>query len=88
MMTKLEIMRKNKADYAKMEKMIASGKMNALEKAVAENITLKWIKGNKWMGGLGCGMAEQRCFERVMRLGYDFEEIDEEFTRQMKMFGL
>lgn len=85
-MTKLELVKKNKADYAKMEKIIASGNMTIFEKAVAENITLKWIKGNKWMGGLGCGMAAERCYGRVMNLGYDFEEVDEEFERQTKMF--
>lgn len=85
-MTKLEVIKKNKADYARMEKMIASGNMTALEKAVAKNITLKWIKGNNWMGGLGCGMASQKCYERVAELGYDFEEIDEVFERQTKMF--
>lgn len=83
-MTKLELIRKNKKQYAELEAKIPA--MKGLEKAVAENITLKWIKGNKWMGGLGAGMMGQRCFERVMNLGYDFEEVDAEFERQISQY--
>ena len=80
-MTKLEVITENKKAYAKLEKKIPA--MRGLEKAVAQNITLKWIKGNKWMGGISDTVAN-RSYDRLMAMGYDFEEIRREEDRQME----
>ena len=47
-MTKLEIMKINQSNYEKCLKEIPS--LKGLERLVAENLILAWIKGNKWMG--------------------------------------
>ena len=82
-MTKLEIMTANKKAYAELEAQIK--KMNGIEKVVAENLTLAWIKGNKWMGGLSDSKAN-KIYEKLMDMGYSFEEIDDEFQKQINKF--
>lgn len=79
-MTKLELMNENKKMYAELERKIPS--MSGIEKAVAETLTLAWIKGDKWMGGLSDSKAN-KMYDRLMREGYTFEEIDSEFSRQI-----
>jgi hypothetical protein len=78
-MTKLDIIRENKKAYADLEKKIPA--MTGIEKAVAENLTLKWIKGNKWMGGLS-DSVHTKADEKLMAMGYELEEIEVEFNRQ------
>lgn len=80
-MTRLEIMNDNKKEYAKLEKKILG--MTGLEKAVAQHITLKWIKGNKWMGGISDSVAN-RAYDKLMAMGYEFKEIMKEESRQME----
>lgn len=79
-MTKLEVMKKNQKNYAAMEKKI-EGMENGLEKLVAVNITLKWIKGTKWMGGISDSVV-MKAYDKLMAMGYSFDEIDAEFQRQ------
>lgn len=84
--TKLDVIKHNKAQYEKVFEDIKN--MSGLEKAVAENITLTWIKGvnGDWLGGLGSGKAGNKPFEKVMKLGYDIDDIESEFERQMKLY--
>lgn len=79
-MTKLEMMKKNQKNYMAMEKRI-EGMENGLEKLVAVNITLKWIKGTKWMGGISDSVV-MKAYDKLMAMGYSFDEIDAEFQRQ------
>lgn len=79
-MTRLEIMKLHKAEYEEYSKKIIN--MTGLTKLVAENLVLEWIKGNKWMGGLSDRKA-QTAYEKLFRLGYSFEEIDDEFNKQI-----
>ena len=84
-MTRLELMNINKKRYAdclaKIEKM-----PDDIEKSVAIHITLHWIKGNKWMGGLGSGKSADRAFEKAMNNRWSFEEVDAEFERQISAY--
>lgn len=82
-MTRLELIKENKARYAELQKRIPS--MTGLEKAVAEHITLKWVKGSNWMGGLSDSVAN-KAYEKLEAMGYEFDEIDAEFERQMWKF--
>lgn len=78
-MTKLEIIKINKSNYEKCLKEIPS--LKGLERLVAENLILVWIKGNKWMGGLPDSKAN--CiYEKIMGYGYSFDEINDEFNKQ------
>ncbi len=80
-MKKIDIINKHKTDYAMLEAKIA--KMPAgLERAVAQHVTLTWIKGTKWMGGLSDAAAE-RAYSRVTAMGYSWEQVDAEFERQI-----
>ena len=83
-MTKLELMKQNKKRYAELEEKIES--LSGIERDVAKHLTLNWIKGAKWEGGLGSGQRGQRCYERLMKMGYSFDEIDAEFDRQMNWY--
>lgn len=82
-MTKLEIITINKANYTKqMEK---NETLTGLAKAVGQTLTLEWIKGNKWMGGLSDSKAN-KIYEKLMAQGYGFEEIDQEFENQVSQY--
>lgn len=83
-MTKLEMMKENKAKYLKCQ--LWASQQDGLSKFVATEITLRWIKGRNWEGGLGNGKDSQKAFERVMALGYTFEEVEAEFERQTEIF--
>lgn len=82
-MTKFEIIRQNKANYDKCLKEIPS--LEGLEKLIAENLILPWIKGNKWMGGLSDSKFNH-IYKKLMNMGYSFDEIDDEFNRQIEKF--
>lgn len=85
-MTNLEIIKKNKQDYAELLAKIPT--MQGIERVVAENITLWWIKGSggKWLGGFGGGRYADKLYERAAAYGYAFEELDAEFQRQSKAY--
>lgn len=85
-MTKLEVMKTNQKNYAALEKRI-EGMGNGLEKLVAVNITLKWIKGTKWMGGISDSVA-MKAYDKLMGMGYSFDEIDAEFQRQQDWYEM
>lgn len=85
-MTRLEIMKTNKANYAKLLAEIPN--MKGIEKIVAENITLAWIKGsgNTWLGGLS-GKYGDRVYEKACLIanshGYTDDQVYKEFNEQM-----
>jgi len=85
--TKLDIIKKHREIYNKILEDIKN--MSGLEKDVAENITLTWIKGinGDWLGGLGSGSSADKLFEKVVKLGYSPDEISSEFERQMKIYS-
>ena len=64
-----------------------------LERDVASTMTLNWIKGTNWMGGLNSA-AETKSCKQLARLGYDVENynspdverIMDEFHKQTKWF--
>ena len=66
-MTKFEIINENKAKYLKCQ--LWASQQDGLPKFVANEITLRWIKGRNWEGGLGNGKDSQKAFERVVSLG-------------------
>lgn len=83
-MTRLEVIRENKARYARLMDSIDG--MNDLEKRVAETMTTEWIKGNNWMGGISDNKSDKICV-MLEKEGFSVEEVDAEFERQMKVFG-
>ena len=82
-MNKLELMKYHKEQYEK--QLLKNEKMNGLSKLVGVHLMLPWIKGDKWMGGLSDSKAN-KAIERIMAQGYDFDEIDDEFQKQMDEF--
>lgn len=81
--TKLELMKENKERYAKCEEYIKTA--SGLQKRVAETLTLAWIKGNEWMGGLSDSKAN-KYIEKLMSEGYELDEILLEHEVQMNLF--
>lgn len=79
-MTGFEIMKENKKQYAMQVE--RNKQASGLTKLVGESVTLAWIKGRDWMGGLSDSVA-CKLYSRIMKLGYTFDEIDDEFNRQM-----
>lgn len=79
-MTKLEVIKSNKTLY----KFVSDAMEDAspFEKAVTQNLILPWIKGRNWEGGLS-DSAFQKGYEKCISLGYDSEEIINEFQRQV-----
>ena len=82
-MTRIEIMRCNKQAYADFSAKIAG--MRGIQKAVAENLTLEWIKGNNWLGGLS-DSRYQKISDKLISAGYDEMEIYDEFDNQISKF--
>lgn len=82
-LTRLEIMRNHKAQYSDFQLKIQG--MTGLTKEVATRMTLKWIKGRDWLGGIS-DAEYNRALESLEKLGYDIEESDAEFVRQMNLF--
>lgn len=77
------IMRENKERYAKCEAVIPT--LTGLEKRIAETLTLAWIKGDKWLGGLSDSKAN-KYIEKLMSEGYELDDILAEHERQMNLF--
>lgn len=82
-MTRLDVIKANKNKYAKMEAKIKT-MPEGLEKLVSQNLTLKWIKGNNWLGGINDKVASV-VFLKLTKMGFTFDEVDEEFNRQMNL---
>lgn len=82
-MTKFELIKLNKAQYE--EQVKRNETLTGIAKAVGETLTLTWIKGNNWMGGLSDSKAN-KIYEKLMAKGYTEEEIDQEFNRQMDWY--
>ena len=76
-------MKENKERYAKCEEYIKT--VSGLEKRVAETMTLAWIKGNAWMGGLADSKAN-KYIEKLMSEGYELDDILKEQERQINLF--
>ena len=83
-MTRLEIMKAQKELYAKLIGIIPT--LEGIEKAVAQEITLEWIKGNNWLGGISDSKYNKASL-RLENIGYTWEEIYKEFGRQMEVYG-
>ncbi len=89
--TRLEIMRENQAHYANLQERIKT-MTPGLERDVASTMTLNWIKGTNWIGGLNSA-AESKSWKQLARLGYDVAEFDSpdverilnEFDRQTEL---
>lgn len=79
-MTKLEVIKSNQKMYAEYSRKIDT--MTGLEKAVAQEMILKWIKGTNWMGGIS-DATYNKAAEKLMSLGYDEDAVAVEFDRQM-----
>ena len=79
-MTKMEIMNQNKKIYARFKAEVIP-ELNEFERLVAENITLAWIEGKNWMGGLADAKAN-RLFNKLSKKGYTYESLYDEFQRQ------
>lgn len=82
-MTKLEIMKEHKAQYSELENKIQT--LTGIEKAVASTLTLAWIKGENWMGGISDRKFD-KIAERLVKDGFDEYEVMDEFDRQVKWF--
>ena len=82
-MSRLEIMKQNKKTYARFKAEVIP-ELNKFERLVAENVTLAWIEGKNWMGGLPDYKAD-RLFGRLAKKGYTYEELYAEFDRQMSV---
>ena len=81
-MTKLEVIKANKALYTKVVDEI-SKMPEGLAKAVKEHLILRWIKGNNWLGGLSDTEAN-KAYSKLIELGYeDIDEIEGEYITQM-----
>lgn len=81
-MTKLDIIKKNKAQYSELESKIQT--LTGIEKAVASTLTLAWIKGEKWMGGLSDRKFDSIA-ESLIKDGYDVDAVMDEFQRQIEL---
>ena len=82
-MTRLEVMKSNQKRYEEFEKTFC-GMADGIEKAVAVNYTLPWIKGNKWMGGMSDSKA-QKVVDMLVAAGYDEGEVLDEMDRQVDL---
>ena len=83
-LTKLEVMKANKEDYAAYSKKING--MHGIEKVVAEEFVLAWLKNSNWLGGLS-DSAWMKIAKRVAKKhGYTFDEMYDEFERQLGRF--
>ena len=84
-MTKLGVINANRAAYTEVQN--AMNSMNTLEKSVAEYITLVWLKGNKWHGGLSDAQYDKAIVTINQSTGASFDAIMAEADRQMAIFG-
>lgn len=84
-MTRIELIKSNKKDYAEYLEKIKS--MKGIKKAVAENFILEWLKGNNWIGGLS-DSKYQKILDKLIELGYDENEIVKEFEYQLDTFEI
>lgn len=83
-MTTMETMRRNKAGYE--ECLVMSETLAGLEQLVAKTLTLAWIKGNGWMGGLSDKVADRLYEKYIKPQGYTFEEAYDVFEKQMNFW--
>lgn len=79
-MTRLEIMKLNQKTYVDFSRQIDA--MDGIAKAVAQTLTLTWIKGKKWMGGIS-DSEYQKGADKLEAMGYAADDIMNEFDRQM-----
>jgi len=84
-MTGFEIVKANRQKYSEVEAEITTMR-DGIEKAVKQEMILKWIKGNKWMGGLS-DSAAQKSIDKLASLGYDPMEVLDEFDRQIMAYN-
>lgn len=82
-MTRLEVIKANKKNYAELVERIKT--LEGIEKLVAETFTAEWCKSNNWLGGLSDSKAN-KIFARIKHMGYSFDELYDEFERQTEWF--
>lgn len=82
-MTRIEIIKEHQKRYVNYKKEIEN--MTGLEKVVAENLVLEWIKGNNWLGGIS-DSKYQKISDKLSGMGYDEMDVYDEFERQIMKF--
>lgn len=81
-MIRYELIKLHKQQYKEFSKK-AEEYTNPLSKEVAKRLTLSWIKGVKWAGGLPDWMREKKT-QPLLKMGYTRDEIDVELDKQMQ----
>jgi len=77
--TKLELIKSNKARYAKLENIIKTMK-DGVDKDIATKLGLRWIKGRNWEGGLGNSKANnQLLFDIADKYGISADDVYDKF---------
>lgn len=75
-MTKLECINQNKASYSRIEKALSAiSKNDKLTILVINELTLPWIKGTNWLGGMS-DSKRNKAYQRIMAQGYSYEAIE------------
>ena len=85
-MTRLEIIKEHKKQYAETLERISEMQEHGLEKSVTEHIILAWIKGHDWLGGLSDNQAVKLYMIVARETGRTPEEVDNEVRRQMDLY--
>lgn len=84
-MTKMELIKANREKYHK-----AFTAYEALPEGLEKNVTmsliLPWIKGTNWLGGLSDRIANRE-LEKLILMGYELSDIENEFNRQMDLYS-
>lgn len=78
--TRGEIIKINKKYYADLQDKIANME-DGLEKDVASELGLKWIKGNNFLGGLSDRVASKSIEKLMKKYDCSYEEIDDIFNK-------
>lgn len=78
--TRLDVMKANKKHYADLQDKIANME-DGLEKDIASELGLKWIKGANFMGGLSYSVANKAIEKLMKKYDCSYEEIDDIFNR-------
>lgn len=83
--SKFDIMKANKADYEWYSKKVPG--FSGLERIVAENLILPWLKSNNWMGGLS-DSQRQKIYDKIISKNSDFtyDRIMDEEDKQLSLW--
>lgn len=78
-MTKLDVIKENKANYEKVSRKLNG--MSGLQKLVAQYLILPWLSGHNWLGGLSDTQGN-KAYAKIVSMGYDYRDIEKEEQRQ------